>query len=255
MSAAKSKGTDPNMKFIFEKTEDGSPTVRILSGSDGDDHAATTSEAMHSLKGAFSETLYIYGTAIKTALGQTREPEVLSMGLGLGYVEILSAALFLKNGFQPRGESFEIVPELREWFQAWLRDQLSVPQDFRSAYDEILARTAAHAEVPQAEIKIALRDAVAEGAWLIRPELTAATTLTPRFSCICFDAFSSKTTPDLWTEDFLQAFFAKACSPRCVLSTYACTGALKRSLRAAGFDLRIREGFSSKRDSTFAVRS
>jgi tRNA U34 5-methylaminomethyl-2-thiouridine-forming methyltransferase MnmC len=39
-----------------------------------------------------------------------------------------------------------------------------------------------------------------------------------------------------------------------VLSTYACTGHLKRALIAAGFKLEIREGYASKRDSTLAYR-
>jgi tRNA U34 5-methylaminomethyl-2-thiouridine-forming methyltransferase MnmC len=78
--------------------------------------------------------------------------------------------------------------------------------------------------------------------------------MTKRFNCIAFDAFSSKSTPELWTRDFLDHFLASACDDSCVLSTYACTGNLKRALIDAGFELRIREGYASKRDSTLAVR-
>lgn len=247
-------------EFAFETTEDGSPTVRII-------QSTGLSEAMHSLKGAFSETVYIYGTAIETALIRGFPPRVLSLGLGLGYVEILSAGMFLRELKQTNsesalgllrnlgGESFELLPELRTWFNNWLTGADSVPDNFTVTYDQILARTAQHLDLPSAEIKALLKDLMTSGQWLIREALDPATTFQKKFGCICFDAFSSKTSPELWTEPFLMEFLAKTCEPQAVLSTYACTGALKRALKGSGFELSIREGFSSKRDSTFAVRS
>jgi hypothetical protein len=239
------------LQFQFVQTADGSPTVRIGSETDA-------SEAMHSLKGAFSETAYIYGTAIETAIERGFEPSVLSLGLGLGYVEILAAGLFLKDGRQAdvlSGESFEAVADLRNWFINWIREQGELPQEFREIYDEILERTAWHTGVGSPRLKSFLQELLETGRWQIREALEATTQLHRKFGCICFDAFSSKTSPDLWTEPFLADFFTRAASAGCVLSTYACTGALKRSLRATGFELKIREGFASKRDSTFALRS
>lgn len=240
-----------NTKFQFVPTEDGSLTARI--GAPGLPQEEC-SEAMHSLRGAFSETMYIYGTALQKAADEKAPERVLSMGLGLGYVELLAAAIALKAGRKVCGESFEIVPELRHYFEAWLAKTDLLPRDFATTYDAILTRTADTIRVDAHALRQALADAVASGAWLIRNELTPTTAFSEPFGCICFDAFSSKTTPDLWTEDFLRAFLQKAAAPRCVLSTYACTGALKRALRAEGFDVKIREGFSSKRDSTFASR-
>ena len=236
--------------FQFQETEDGSLTLRIAQGADG------ASEAMHSLRGAFSETVYIYGTALQTALERGLPLRVLSMGLGLGYVELLASALWVKAGKPEklRGESFEIVPELRDYFQAWLHGH-ACPEGFGRAYDDILARTAKETGIDTDSIRLELTQAVKSGDWKIREALEASTTFEDRFTAICFDAFSSKSTPDLWSEEFLNSFFEKACAPSCVLSTYACTGALKRALRNQGFELTIREGFSSKRDSTFAVRN
>lgn len=240
-----------NTKFQFVKTEDGSLTARIGAP---DAPMEECSEAMHSLRGAFSETLYIYGTAIQKAVDNQAPERVLSMGLGLGYVELLAAAIALKSGRRVRGESFESVPELRRYFEAWLQKTDDLPRDFATTYDSILTRTAEAIRTDAHEVREALATAVNDGAWLVRGELTAETAFQEPFGCICFDAFSSKTTPDLWTEDFLRAFLKKTAAPRCVLSTYACTGALKRALKAEGFDVTIREGFSSKRDSTFATR-
>lgn len=234
--------------YAFEETEDGSLTLRLGLGPD-------SSEAMHSLRGAFSETDYIYGAALRAANERGLPLRVLSMGLGLGYVEILAAGLWFKSDRKEdlSGESFEIIPELREYFAAWCSDT-DCPLDFQKTYDDVLRRTSLTLGLDEKEIKQTLAKAISQGNWKIREALEADTTFGAKFTVICFDAFSSKSTPDLWTEDFLNAFFVKACAPHCVLSTYACTGALKRALRNQGFELNIREGFSSKRDSTFAIR-
>lgn len=246
-----------NTKFQFVTTEDGSLSARIgAPGLAKED----CSEAMHSLRGAFSETLYIYGSAIQKAADDQRNERTLSMGLGIGYVELLSAAIALKTNRKVGGESFEIVPELRSYFLEWLNEADSkssdlLPADFREAYTSICARTAESQNIDAADLQAELAKAVAAGNWQIREALDASTEFTKPFGCICFDAFSSKTTPDLWTEEFLRHFLQKTAAPQAVLSTYACTGALKRALKAEGFTVTIREGFSSKRDSTFAVRN
>lgn len=235
--------------FHFITTEDGSPSLRL-------GKTESLSEAMHSLKGAFSETRYIYGTAISRAIEEGFEPRVLSMGLGLGYVELLAAAHAASDSRWKSfgGESFEIVAELRDYFLTWL-DGNDVPTEFRVTYDEIESLTGRALGLPDGAAKSTLAEAHRDGRWRFRDALKPSTEFEGKFGVICFDAFSSKTTPELWSEDFLTAFLSKTAAPGCVLSTYACTGALKRSLRGAGFDVTIREGFSSKRDSTFAVRT
>lgn len=233
--------------FNFVETDDGSRTLRLL-GSNGE------SESMHSLRGAYSETVYIYGTAIEACFQKGFTPRILSLGLGLGYVEILAAALSLKHGVMVEGESFEILPELRAFFANWATGLRDVPPEFQSVYDDILSRAAVTAQVPEADIRRCLRQLISSGRWFLREDLNAETQIAKPFGCLCFDAFSSKTSPDLWTEAFLDRFFTMAAAPGSVLSTYACTGALKRSLRRAQFQLEIRAGFAAKRDSTFALR-
>ena len=236
-----------NRQFNFTTTDDGSPTVRV------DD-----SEAMHSLRGAFSETVYIYGSAIEECLKRGFTPRVLSLGLGLGYVEILSAAFFRKYGVRGGGESFELLPELRSWFFDWARSRADlVPPEFCKVYDAILERTAAETGQASLAIRAELAAMLSSENWRLNGPLSSELIpLRPprKFGCICFDAFSNKTSPDLWTEEFLSSFFSDVSAPGAVVSTYACTGALKRSLRTAGYDLDIRAGFANKRESTFAIR-
>lgn len=239
-------------QFQFEPTEDGSPTARILISE-----SEAPSEAMHSLKGAFSETVYIYGSALERASKDGLPTRVLSMGLGIGYVEMLATAIALRDSREIEGESFEIVPELRDYFRAWLSREGELPPEFKKAYDEICERTGKEIFGDKRnadDIRSTLAAAVAEDRWFLRHDLSAETAFAHKFGTICFDAFSSKSTPDLWTDDFLKAFLEKAAAPSCVLSTYACTGALKRALKAEQFEITIKEGFSSKRDSTFAFR-
>ena len=288
------------LQFTYLMTDDGSPTIRFGIG-------AGASEAMHNLRGAFSETLYIYGQAIEHAFQSGFEPRILSLGLGLGYVEILSVGLALRfaNSLPSKsletsqapidenaeissrflaklgGESFELFPELREWFADWATapafgsasasvsdsasdsasgsasgSKIDSEAEFTSIYDQILACTSAALEIPATRIKSLLGEMIRTGRWRLRPALESSTEFgAEKFGTICFDAFCAKTSPELWTEDFLKVFLNKTLAARAVLSTYACTSVLKRSLIANGFELKKRRGFAGKRASTFAVRS
>ena len=243
--------------FTTVETGDGSLTACFGDG-----------ETMHSLRGAFSETVYIYGTALEIAReamsssALARGPRTLSLGLGLDYVEMLAAAYALKHETRPRGESFELVDELNTSFLAWLKNAPTSPLVPFEVYGDIAQKTATHANerfpelkpVSAESLRSALAESVENGDWLLRPALTAETRFENKFDCVAFDAFSSKSTPELWTRDFLDPFLKEACENACVLSTYACTGHLKRALVDAGFQLEIREGYASKRDCTLARR-
>ncbi|MNT22112.1 bifunctional tRNA (mnm(5)s(2)U34)-methyltransferase/FAD-dependent cmnm(5)s(2)U34 oxidoreductase [compost metagenome] len=69
-----------------------------------------------------------------------------------------------------------------------------------------------------------------------------------------FDAYSSKTTPQLWDEEFLVSFFAKSCDQCCFVSTYSGKAEFKEALRKNGFTVVSREAFYGKRKSTIAHR-
>lgn len=243
-----------SLPFEIITTADGSLTARF-----GDN------ETMHSLRGAFSETVYIYGTALDQASlalsgsgGQTLltpvMPRTLSLGLGLGYVEMLASAYAVRTNEKPKGESFELVDALSESFKAWVfrKPEQLVPH---SLYNDVARRTEDVTGVSIEALRGGLAASIEDGTWILRPALTIDTVFEQKFSCVAFDAFSSKSTPELWSREFLDRFLETACEPICVLSTYACTGHLKRALVDAGFTLEIREGYASKRDSTLARRA
>lgn len=234
------------MEFHFLQTDDGSPSLKL----------GPAAEAMHSSKGAFAETVYIYGHAVSTALQHGLSPSFVSVGLGLGYNELLTTALLLKsktNLMDVSGESFEIVPVLNENFTAWLADK-AVSDEFAKTYDQICTLCAQHTGLERGEIKETLANLVDEGRWSLRGPLTPETKVSKKVSCLLFDAFSSKTSPELWGEDFIESFLKSAAAKKAVLATYACTGTLKRALVKNSFEITIRVGFAGKRESTFATR-
>lgn len=231
------------MAFEFKNiiTGDQSPSLSL----------PPTWEPMHSREGAFSETQYIYQPTIAQAFEHVARPAILSLGLGLGYNEILVACESLKNNQQPSVvRSFELVVELRECFLAWIQDQSSVLNDI---YDAILKLYAAQYSFSEEQIKSCLKEQLQKEILKIEGPITLQTELSPMHALL-FDAFCAKTSPDLWTPEFLHSFFKKTAGTPCFMSTYACTGELKRALLAAGFSVEKRKGFAYKKESTFARR-
>ncbi len=231
-----------HFEYKSEHTEDGSPTLRL----------PPTWEPMHALDGAYTETLYIYAPTVQQALQVAHPARIISVGLGLGYNEILIAAEALKLGVGTvRIDSYESVPELRNFFAAWIRGETS-PLDFvYTAIAELYANTY---ERPALEFREFLKNSLQRGEFQLLPAITAKTQF-QKSQGILFDAFSSKSSPELWDETFLNHFIKTAAAPTCHLSTYASKGTLHRTLRSHGFVSEKRAGFGKKRESTFAQRT
>lgn len=229
--------------YELVRTEDRSPTLRWL-GSE-------TQETMHHRGGAYSETQQIYGQPLRDCL-KSGGSSALSVGLGLGYNEILVALEAFQAGLKPsqfKLLSYESDPFLKLHFLTWV---LEGGENSDLVYDEIFQFfNSPH----KAKVKFWLKEAYETGTWKLESALESDFQLRESYECLFYDAFSSKTSPHLWQEEFLVRFFEEACAPKAWVTTYACTGALKRALKENGFQLTIREGFQSKRNSTLGVRS
>ncbi len=231
------------MTFEFKNliTEDSSPTLSL----------PPTWEPMHSLEGAFSETLYIYQPTVELVFTHSPSPTFLSLGLGLGYNEILIACESLALKKPPTlVRSFELVAELRDHFKAWI---LGDSSPLNPIYDRIVKMYAQKYQFSETEILEQLKNFLAKRILSIEGPINLQTDLSPT-NGILFDAFCAKTSPELWTAEFLHDFFSRTAGSPCFMSTYACTGELRRALSAAGFTVEKRKGFASKRDSTSAKR-
>lgn len=238
---------NPTPKFQTFPTKDGSPTVI---GPEG--------EPMHSRAGALSESLYIYGSVIAQGFECFEHPHILSVGLGLGYNELIVAAQSFLQEKDFSLHSREVHPLLTQAFTRWLKDSAEDTPDnsLHGTYDQILYAVASGMKVKPLGLKGLLREAMGSKAFSLGGSLEENTPPPEMaFNIVLFDAYSSKTSPELWDEQFLQMFLDKWCAPKCLFTTYAKTGPLKRALLNGGFSIEKRPGFAGKRDSTLAHRS
>ncbi len=75
-----------------------------------------------------------------------------------------------------------------------------------------------------------------------------------RFSILLYDAFSTKATPEVWSEDFLKTFLSNTSEQFCFFSSYAALNGLNRALESTGYLIDIHRGFKNKRNATWAYR-
>ncbi len=239
--------------FSLEKTKDGSPTLRRPTPTRPD---FETGQSMHHSGGAWEETLYIYKPVTDWVKEQDLpESRFLSVGLGLGYVELLVAREFmdLSQNRSLQLQSFEIVPELTEYFISWIFDRPLHPE-VKETYDQIgnFVFNSNFENLKRGQQFLA--DLYEKKMWRVDGALEHSQTSTPHFHGLMYDAFSRAVSPDLWTPEFLTNFLHQWASPQVCLGTFSCTGDLKRTLKKEGFDLQIRMGFQSKRNCTLAFR-
>lgn len=221
------------INFRIELTDDLSPTLRI--GGEG--------ESMHHSGGAASETQYIYKSVIDEAYQIKQGLKTCVIGLGLAYIE-LSWAL---NPHAQPGQltSFEKIEDLRNLFLNWINT------DENMIYNDISKFMAQAQEFDLNQLKTKLKDNY--NIQKIQEDLLGFKEQ-QKWNVICYDAFSSKTNQELWSETFLDNFINRHTEEDCVFTTYACTGVLKRVLLKNNFKVIKRIGFQGKRDATLALR-
>ncbi|WP_413291550.1 MnmC family methyltransferase [Bdellovibrio sp. HCB337] len=233
--------------FEVEITGDGSPSLRLIQGEE-------KGEAMHHSGGAAEETELIYGRIIHHCFGSINTPHFISVGLGLGYVELtVTREALLKKNFNFTMDSFELVPELRDFFIQWLKNG-DLPQEIQAVYDQVLKYILKDSTLDPQELKNLLSDKYMQKQCVLHGPLDHESVFTGKAHGILFDAFSAKTTPALWTEEFLVDFFKKTTAEDALVSTYASRATLKQALKAADFFVENREGFKGKRNSTVAFK-
>ncbi len=247
--------------FTIEYTADGSPSLRLLTSLNP---AYENGEAMHHSGGAATETQMIYGEAIEIVFQQKNPARFMVVGLGLGYIEMfIGAYAVLLDKKIEQIISYESVPELREAFWRWIhREPLS--ESIQKTYEEVWSAVYMQLKnrflekIPSAEN---LRNEVLKqlqqqfsNIESFSGQIHQSTRAPYPVHGVMYDAFSSKTTPHLWEEEFLFEFLGGACAADSLVVTYAAKGTLKAALRRLDFFVGKRDGFKSKRGSTRASR-
>lgn len=228
-------------------TKDGSPTLE-WQASDG------RTETMHSPDGAWSETLYIYAHPLELLLEKNWPASILSMGLGVGYVEFMVAALLLKRKCDDQLlnlTSFEKDSQLVESLCDWL---LGNTHEKDYIYDETLKLIADHYGLESSSLKMTLKSFYKQGLWQIKSQIEDHKQSPLKYNLLLYDAFSGHSQPELWSNHFLERFLQNFAAENCIFSTYAATGVLKRTLKSQNFQVLKKAGFALKRESTLAVR-
>ncbi|NUN06190.1 MAG: hypothetical protein HUU57_10555 [Bdellovibrio sp.] len=241
--------------FETEMTEDGSLSLRQLESVDPSKYKG---ESMHHSGGACAETLLIYGTPIREILQKVIRPNFLIVGLGMGYIEMTIAreALLLGRRASDVGRitTYESLPELREYFYKWLHGyENELSSEVRKTYNSVLGSVLLGTGLSEGDLLDFLRAHFTQLDDL-QGALTEDFKFVNRYHGIMYDAFSSKTTPFLWGEDFLFKVLHEGAAETCWFSTYACRVSLKNALQRAHFAITVRPGFVGKRNSTLGVR-
>lgn len=235
--------------FSLIQTADGSPSLIHCIAQD-------LEEMMHHSAGALTESVYIYTDALKLHLSQCEglpALNIMSVGLGLAYNEILSTALAIKLNTAPlKIVSFESVDWLVKNWIHWLQDQ---PSDLHECYQDICFRTAQVMGVDKDQLIATLRDHYQKGLLQTAGPLMAHKFPQQKFDVIYYDMYSTKMNEEFWSEEYLTELLrVVATKDLCTVSTYAATGKLNRALKSNGFKIFDRPGFAGKRQSTLASR-
>jgi len=203
-------------------------------------------EQMHSRGGALSESVFVYLEALDYFFCQNFKSQGLvveSVGLGLGYNEVLVALSCFKNkSLNIRLFSYESERVL----EALFFKRLERPEDYPIYWSQFNSRF----DYDQVELTSFLKKKIELKGVLQKVSIEKNK---KEQRLILFDAYSNQTSQSLWTEDFLQAYLS-TCKEGSVLATYAATGVLKRKLEDCGFQNLNKTGFLKKRQSTLAVK-
>lgn len=236
-----------NHGYEVVETQDGSLSLKSLQ--------SLNQEIMHHSGGAWAETKYIYGRPLQKALEGHFVNSIASVGLGLGYNELLSAKSSIVTNCKFQLYSFEKDLFLAESFRKFILNE-SLDSELREIYDSVLKFVTE--DIDTGLIKEKLKSMYHNSSWQIFGPLESSDLNSDqnfkKFNVVLYDAFSSKTSPELWSEEFLSAFLKDFTADDCILSTYACKGSLKKALKQNEFQFLERPGFMGKRNSTLGVR-
>lgn len=230
----------------FVQTEDGSPSLATT-------YENGVCEKMHHFRGALSESLYIYEPALRWVFEQRSATQfhVMSLGLGLGYNELICAALAtsLSLTAQTQMTTYEIDSDLKTHFVNWLTTDVD---DWKPQLDQITSSLATHYSLAPGAIKQTLKSWFEQKQWILFGAFPQCLPSSQRYNVIMYDAFSRKMDEELWQEKFLTQFLCDNTQAPTAFATYASTGNLKRALRQNRFQLQPKTGFGGKKESTLA---
>ncbi len=212
------------------KTDDGSMTLYV----------PALGEHYHSIYGAITESEHIF---IRSGLRQCNAESVriLEYGMGTGLNVLLTYQLACRTGQKIDYHAIEKYPVSSEEIKLLdmnramgVGDQYIISKIHDGNWEEPVPLSddfvlyKEHADFRQAQ-----------------PE--------GLFDLVYFDAFAPDVQPGLWSADLFVRIFSYL-SPGAILLTYSAKGTVRRSLRAAGFEVEKLPGPPGKREISRALK-
>lgn len=208
-------------------------------------------EPMHNSQGAFGESLYIYGQCINLSFKNLQQICCASIGLGLGYNEIIFSAYEINHKATAQLYSFESSTDLSSSFLNWIFSQEA---EFDFLYQKILTQASKHFDITEDKIKNNLKQKYNNGSWTLSSFWPNKIITQNIFNCILLDLYSPKTDIHSWEESQLEKSLRQNLSQKALLTTYSSNGKLNRVLKKLNFKKINKKGFHQKRECTLAVR-
>jgi tRNA U34 5-methylaminomethyl-2-thiouridine-forming methyltransferase MnmC len=225
-----------NNPFVSQviKTEDGSHTLQLLHHN----------EQYHSVKGAIQESMHIFLDKGYNYFNPAPEVfNILEVGLGTGLNALLTAQRSIKEKTRvlyEATEPFPLSPEVTE--------KLNYPGMLE---DESMKSVFAQIHACEQDRYTNISDF-----FFIRCFCKTIQHLNlhkERYHLVYFDAFGPDTQPEMWTQEIFEKMFYTL-RRKGGLVTYSAKGAVKRALRAAGFQVEGLPGPPGKREITRAIK-
>lgn len=214
-------------------TGDGSHTLYV----------AALDEHYHSVHGAVQESTHVFiENGLQLKLDQEGPIHIFEMGLGTGLNLLLTA---LNCGERPvQYTAVEAYPV--ELFEAQVLNYPEVLEDPRA--DQLLERI----HTTEWNVPFPLKDRLS----VRKLNSTLADMDMSRIApvdLIYYDAFAPDAQPELWTEEVFRKLYDMM-APGGILTTYCAKGAVKRAMKAAGFEVKALPGPPGKREMTHAIK-
>ncbi len=216
-------------------TKDGSHTLRIK-GHD---------EQYHSMNGALQESMHVFLNRGFGFFEPTPDPlHILEVGLGTGLNALLTARMAVEK-------NIKVVYQALEPYPLTLRvlEKLNYPQLFAEPW----AETAYH------HIHSAPTNTYSDFCGLfymrsVHEKVQDVVLEKNKHHLVYFDAFGPDTQPEMWSEQIFEKLYGSMRGGG-VLVTYSAKGAVRRALKAAGFQVEKLPGPPGKREMTRALKT
>ena len=235
--------------------------MRIIVTADGSRTVSspTYGETYGSTHGALSEALHVYlqGSGVAHRLATHQPTRVLEIGFGTGLNFLVTAEAAVRAGTALHYTSFEREPLPTDIIAAVHHGPES-SAELVAALVEGLAASSTPTDGPRRRLLFGGSGAVVLD--LVLADAREAEQLgylgrgEAAYHAIYLDAFSPKTNPELWTDDYLRAL-AAAIAPGGSLATFTVSGTVRRALASAGLTVSKRQGPpGGKREMLVATR-